>query len=253
MRWTQLAAATLLLGTIGGARAEDGPYRHFTRPAIDPNRNDRIIYVPVALGYTEGPRPGMPHDVSAATWYLEPLGSREAKPDKVLDDARYVLERFETVRVGGRPMLEVVITRYPAPAAGTDVPLLRVVEPESNISAAATATVSAIPGGVRYRFLVEPPLRNFAPEGDPGMVPATDRYSLLFMPARDVKYPAAMRQLGTFAGASVETRMQQGPPQLPVQERVAGKRLEFRNTRSAGRVVYTEKVAGKRQEIRNRK
>jgi hypothetical protein len=46
--------------------------------------------------------------------------------------------------------------------------------------------------------------------------------------------------------------MEQGPPRLPLEERVAGKRLEFRSARSAPQVTYDERVAGKRQEIRKR-
>jgi hypothetical protein len=250
MRWAAFAASAIALAAACGASAEDGPYRHFTRPAIDTNRNDRIIYAPVATAYP-GARPGeLPHDVSVATWYALASG-QTAKPDKVLDNGRYVLERFETIRNGAEPALEVVISRYPAPTGG-DVPLLRVVDRDSNISSAATPISSAIPGGVRYRFQVRPPLHDFAAMSNPGSRREAQQYMLRFLPARPVAQPAAMRRAGTFGGASTETVMSQGPPQLTVAERVAGKRLEFRSAKAPGVVVYDAKVAGKRQERRNR-
>ncbi|MGV3719647.1 MAG: hypothetical protein ACO1SX_01960 [Actinomycetota bacterium] len=252
MRWPVIAGAIIALGATGMVKAEDGPYRRFTRPQIDTNRNNRMVYVPVASAFP-GSRPAeMPYDVASAAWYARPLGSRDVKPDKVLDGDTYQLERFDTARNGDSTVFEVVITRSPAPPADWDIPLLRVVEGRSNISSAATPTTTPIDGGVRYRFLVRPPLEGFAPTPNGVNRSEAVRYQLAFLPAREVKEPPALRRAATFDGASVETRMQQGPPQLTVAERVAGKRLEFRSSRSAGRVVNDQKVAGKRQELRNR-
>lgn len=253
MRWPVIAGAALVLAATGSVWAEDGPYRRFTRPLIDTNRNNRAVYVPVLSAFSESRPAELPYDVASAAWYARPLGSRAVKPDKVLDGDAYHLERFEAARSGDAPVFEVVITRSPAPPpADWDTPLLRVVEVNSAISSAATPTTTAIPGGVRYRFLVRPPLQGFIPTSDTVNRSGAERYQLAFLPSRDVKEPPALRRAATFDGASVETRMQQGPPQLPVAERVAGKRLEFRSTRTAGRVVYDAKVAGKRQELRNR-
>jgi hypothetical protein len=211
-----------------------------------------MVYVPVASAFP-GARPAeMPYDVASAAWYSQPLGSGGVKPDKTLNGETYQLERFVAARSGASTVFEVIITRSPAPPADWDVPLLRVMETGSGISSAATPTTSPIPGGVRYRFQVRPPLQGFIPVSDTTNRTGAERYQLAFMPSRDVKLPPAMRRAGTFDGASVETRMQQAPPQLPIAERVAGRRLEFRNTRSAGRVVNDEKVAGKRQELRRR-
>jgi len=253
MRWPVIAGAVIALGAAGVVNAEDGPYRRFTRPQIDTNRNNRMVYVPVVSAFSE-PRPAdMPFDVASAAWYSQPLGSRGVKPDKVLDRDTYHLERFDTARSGDSTVFEVVITRSPAPPADWDVPLLRVVETNSSISSAATPTTTPMSGGVRYRFLVRPPLQGLTPTSNGANRSGAERYQLAFLPARGVKEPPALRRAATFDGASVETRMQQGPPQLTVAERVAGKRLEFRSARSAGQVVFDQKVAGRRQERRDRK
>jgi hypothetical protein len=253
MKWPAFAIVAITVAAASGAGAQDeGPYRRFTRPPIDPNRNNRMIYAPVVAAYP-GSRPaGLPYDVSAATWYQQPLGSRAVKPDKVLDDGTYVLERFGALRDGGASVFEVVITRTPA-LPGAPVPELRVVHPDSAISAAGFPTVTQTAGGTTYRFLVRPPLAGFIPTGSAATAQDLSRYELRFLPAREVRNPAWMRQAGTFAGASVESRMAEGPPRLPIEERVAGKRLEFRSARSAPVVTYDEKVAGRRQEQRNRR
>jgi hypothetical protein len=240
----------MIIYSAGSAHAQLDPYRHFTRQPIDPNENGKIIYVPLASAFP-GPRPAdQPYDTAAASWYQELLGSRETKPDQVLDKGKYVLNRFETAGRDGARMLEVVVTRYPAPPAGAPLPQLRITEPSTNISASAVATATPVAGGMEFRFLVRPPLLGFAPNADSRNLPATERYTLSFLPARDVPLPARLRTAGTFSGAGVEARMAEGPPRLPVEERVAGKRLEFRSARSAPVVTYDERVAGRRQETR---
>ena len=250
MKWPAFAVVAITVAAAGSAGAQDGPYRRFTQPAIDPTNNNRMIYAPVVAAHS-GSRPaGLPYDVSAATWYQQPLGSRAVKPDKVLDNGTYVLERFQAVRGSGAPMFEAVITRTPALPAGAALPELRVVHPDSAISAAGFPTATQTGNGTTFRFLVRPPLADLTASSDTTAGQDLSRYELRFSPARDVKNPPWMRQAGTFAGASIETRMQQGPPRLPIEERVAGKRLEFRSARSAPVVTYDEKVAGRRQEIR---
>lgn len=251
MRWPAFTVVAITLTAAGGAGAQDGPYRRFTRPPIDPNNSNRIIYAPVASAFPGARPPEQPHDVSAATWYTLPLGATNAGANKVLDDAQYRVERFTAVRGdNGMPLLEVVVVRSPGPVPGAAPPQLRVVHPQTHISAAA---FPAATDGGRYRFLVRPPHLGLAPEGDVAVLPSADRYELRFMPAGSVRYPPTMRQAGTFAGAGVEVRMAEGPPRLPVQERVAGKRLEFRSAQSAPVVTFDQRVAGRRQELRNRR
>lgn len=252
MRWSAVAIMAITIVSAGGARAQQDPYRRFTRAPIDPNENNKIVYVPLASAFP-GARPGeQAYDTAAASWYQASLGSQGSKPDQVLDKGNYVLNRFETVGQEGARMLEVVVTRYPAPPAGTPLPQLRITDPGSNISASAFATETAVAGGTQYRFLVRPPLLGFAPTADPRNLPASERYALSFLPAREVPPPPRLRTAGTFSGAGVEARMSEGPPRLPVEERVAGRRLEFRSARSAPVVTYDERVAGRRQETRKR-
>jgi len=251
MRWSAIAVMAVTIVSAGSARAQQDPYRRFTREPIDPNENNKMVYVPLASSFP-GPRPGdQPYDVAAASWYSERLGSHGTKPDRVLDKGNYVLNRFETVGGEGSRMLEVVVTRYPAPPADAPAPQLRITDPGSNISASAFATSVPVAGGTEFRFRVRPPLLGFAPNAEPANLPAANRYILSFLPARDVPLPAGLRTAGGFSGAGVEGRMDQGPPRLPVEERVAGKRLEFRSARSAPQVTYDERVAGRRQERRN--
>lgn len=252
MRWSAIAIMAITIVSAGSAQAQQDPYRRFTREPIDPNENNKMVYVPVVSAFS-GARPGeQPYDRAAASWYSEALGSRETKPDRVLDKGNYVLNRFETVGDVGSRMLEVVVTRYPAPPAGTPAPQLRITDPRSNISASAFAAATPVAGGMEFRFQVRPPLQGFAPNADAANLPASNRYALSFLPAGEVPLPVAMRTAAGFGGIGVEGRMEQGPPRLPLEERVAGKRLEFRNARSAPQVTYDERVAGKRQEIRKR-
>jgi len=252
MRWSAIVVMAITIVSAGGAQAQQDPYRRFTREPIDPNENNKIVYVPLASAFP-GPRPGdQPYDVAAASWYSERLGNRESKPDRVLDKGTYVLNRFETVGAPGSRMLEVVVTRFPAPPAASPAPQLRITDPRSNISASAFATAAPVAGGTEFRFRVRPPLLGFSPNADPENLPASNRYTLSFLPARDVPLPPALRTAATFSGAGVEARMDQGPPRLPLEERVAGKRLEFRSARRAPQVTYDERVAGRRQEMRKR-
>lgn len=252
MRWSAIAVMAITIVSAGSARAQQDPYRRFTREPIDPNENNKMVYVPLASAFP-GPRPAdQPYDVAAASWYDERLGSHGTKPDRVLDKGNYVLNRFETMDGEGSRMLEVVVTRYPASPAGTPAPQMRITDPGSNISASAFAVPVPVAGGTEFRFRVRPPLLGFAPNADRGNLPASNRYILSFLPARDVPLPAELRTAAGFSGAGVEAQMAQGPPRLPVEERVAGKRLEFRSARSAPQVTYDERVAGRRQERRNR-
>lgn len=252
MRWSAIAVMAVSIVSAGSAQAQQDPYRRFTREPIDPNENNKMVYVPLASAFS-GPRPGdQPYDRAAASWHSELIGSRESKPDRVLDKGSYVLNRFETVGEPGSRMLEVTVTRYPALPAGAPAPQLRITDPRSNISASAYAATTPVEGGTQYRFLVRPPLQGFAPNADPANLPVSNRYALSFLPVGDVPLPAALRTAAGFGGIGVEARMEQGPPQLPLAERVAGKRLEFRNARSAPQVTYDERVAGKRQEMRKR-
>src|ERR687886_187393 len=102
MRWTVLATAVMAAAVASPAGAQRmGADRHFTWLTTDTNRSDRIIYAPVGAIYP-GRRPAsQPYDVSAATWYRQPLGSHNVKPDKNLENAQYTLESFDTVKDQG--------------------------------------------------------------------------------------------------------------------------------------------------------
>src|SRR4051794_35240359 len=54
MKWSILAAATVVLAAAVPARAQT-PYRHFEQPYWDTNRSDRIVYYPLARAFS-GPR-----------------------------------------------------------------------------------------------------------------------------------------------------------------------------------------------------
>lgn len=255
MRRELLAAAALatLLGTGASAQVNNtGPYRRFTDDVGDVNRSNRIVYVPLGWAFS-GARPArLPHDVSSATWYLQPLGSQGARPDKVLDKAEYTLERFEVMKGqnGSASMIRVVITRTggaPEPA-----PELRLVHPETQISARADAQIEPIPGGSRYTFLVRPP--HFGLTSGP-QAPDTNRYEIRFMASREVTPRTSVaRSKPTFGGEDARLRALSPPPQLPAAERVAGRRIEYRSPRGAGAVVEdTERIAGRRQQFRNKR
>lgn len=252
MRWSAIAIMAITIASAGGAHAQQDPFRQYTRQPIDPNENNKIIYAPV-VSHFPGERPAdQPFDRAAASWFRGTLGSREARPDRVRDRGRYVLDQFETTGAEGARMLEVVITRFPALPAEDPAPQLRITDPSSNISASAFATATPVAGGMQYRFLVRPPLLGFAPDADPKNLPASSQYSLSFFPVGGVPIPPGLRRAATFGGVGVAARMDQGPPQLPVAERVAGRRLEFRSARSAPVVTFDERVAGRRQETRKR-
>jgi hypothetical protein len=244
MRREICAAAVLALAVAGAARAQEVEnYRRFTTQPGDTNRNNRIIYAPIVTAYP-GSRPvHQPYEQPAASWYQKALGT-SGKPDKTVDHADYRLERFDSLKGGD---IEVVITR----TGGRDesAPELRVTEPKSLLTSRASAHITAIPGGNRYTFTVRPPLGGFAP---PSQVTANDQYLIEFMASGYVSPPSSMARKPTFDGVNPEIRALQGPPRLPNEERVAGKRMEYRSAKSAPTVVTDPKVAGKRQEYRDK-
>jgi hypothetical protein len=247
MRRFLLASAVLttVMGTAALAQDPAGPPRRFTEYPIDPNRNNKVVYVPLGWAFP-GPRPAQqPYDVSTATWYAEPLGIRGEKPDKVLDGAHYTLEEFSAPKpIRGEPaMIRVVISRRGGPAES--VPELQIMSTQSNITVRAEPTMESISGGTRYTFIAMPPEFGFGSSGQ------ADRYEIRFMSSRpNQKLPAGLVRRPTFGGEEPELRALQPPPQLPRTERVAGKRLEYRSARSAPQVTTDPKVAGRRQEYR---
>lgn len=206
-----------------------GALRRFTEHPTESNRPNRIVYAPLAWAFPGSAPPNMVRDVSVASWYRVSLNVSNRRPDKVLDDNRYTLERFALIGTGEgeRPQFRVVVTQRPAPPIGSAAPRLSVVHP-NQISSVALGTADRLADGVRYTFTVEPPLAGFRPTRQ---LPAAGEYSVRLMPARDVSYPVALRRAPTFAGVDVETRMATPPPRLPRAERVAGKRLEYRRGR----------------------
>lgn len=229
IRWAFALAVVL----AAPAAAQVGPYRRFTEPAIDPNRNNRIIYAPVFSSFSERKPPQRPHDVASASWYLRHPGERDAVPDSVRDDGSYRLERFEGVRLPGESVdrLRVTIIRRPAPPPG--LPQIRVIHRDSALTSLGFPTVESIPGGVRYTFLVMSPHVTAAlPDARLG-TPGVDSFDLRFMPAHEVRLPPHLVRAPTFSGAEPEVRQVMPPPRLPYLERVAGKRIEYRS----GRVI----------------
>jgi len=233
MRWQVLAAAALTAATAGPASAQIGEYRRFTHEPMDTNRSNKIIYAPVGWAFS-GRRPAaQPRSVAVASWYLQPLGSRNDRADKVLDKGEYTLESFDAVRPEGDLLtrMRVVITRMPAPPEGTDLPELNVVHPRTLISSRAVPAVETIPGGVRYTFTLTPPMFGFAPAGDVKNLPSTSQFQLELLPARALSVPRHIARKPTFNQEDAETLRQLPPPRLTVEERVAGKRLEYREGR----------------------
>lgn len=232
-----LAIAATAVITAGPARAQDAGSRRFTQDYWDTNRSNRIVYVPIGFHFNGPPTGKQLYDVSAATWYLQPLGARGVRPDRVLDKGDYTLDQFELV--GGdtaRPSVSVVITRRPAPPEGTPPPQIDVVHPNGISARPALATVEPVAGGVRYSFMVSPPLWGFSSRvGGKNTDPL--RYELRLLSGRDVKLPDYITRAPTFSGFDPETRMSQPPPQLPYVERVAGRRIEYRS----GQVVSDSK------------
>ena len=224
MRWHPFAAAVLAVAAAGPASAQSGPERRFTDLPNDTNRNNKLIYVPLAMG-ASGPKPaGQPYDVAAAAWYGQPLGTAGAQADKVLDKSRCVLERFDSVRGSEGNLLRVIVTQRPA-APDAEPPMIRVVEAKSMLSASALAHVEPLSDGARYTFLVR------HPSWDGATAPS---FEIHLLPGREVKLPRYLVGAPTFVrGADRETRALTPPPRLPLIERVAGKRIEYRS----GRVV----------------
>lgn len=236
MRWHVFAAVGLAAAVAAPAQAQVGGYRRFTTEPGDTNRSNKIVYVPVARAFS-GSRPTQqPYDVAVASWYVEPLGSRNDRPDNKLDDAEYVLETFEAVKAEGErlPTMRVVVTRRPAPPEGTAPPELTVLHRKTLISSRGMARVEPIADGVRYTFTLKPPLAEFGPAALSTPSGASPRYELSLFPAREVRLPRHITKAPTFSGGEdPETRMLTTPraPRLPEAERVAGKRFEFRNNR----------------------
>lgn len=229
-----IAAAALL--AAGPVRAQE-QLRRFTQDYWDVNRSNRIVYVPVGFHFSGPPTGKQQYDVSVATWYLQPLGVRSVRPDKVLDKGEYSLDQLELVGADtARPSVSVVITRRPAPPEGTPPPAIDVVHPNGISARPALATVEPVDGGVRYSFMVSPPLWGFS---SPNNVKerGTLRYEVRLLSGRDTKLPNYLTRAPTFGGLDTETRMSLPPPQLPYVERVAGRRIEYRS----GNVVQDTK------------
>jgi hypothetical protein len=246
MKGWHLIAAVTVAGAVAAPACAQENLRRFTEYPLETNHPERLVYVPLGWAFP-GRRPAeQPYDVSAATWYLQPLGSAGVKPSKVLGRDEYVLERFgPAAREGASPAaFRVVITRRPAPAATTDLPRLEVVHPRTRISAIAFPSVEPVAGGVRYTYTVTPPYYALFTEAT---VPDAERFEIRFMPARGVQVPKYITRAPTFGGMDRQTLAQMPPPRLTVAERVAGKRIEYRT----GKVIDTrERVAGERQERR---
>jgi hypothetical protein len=225
------AAALLVLAAVIGspAGAQELAQRRFTQSPTDPSFNERLIYVPVNLAFSGRPA-AQPYTLSVATWYVQPLGAKDVRPDKTLDDAAYTLDQIELLNgSGSHPQVRVVISRRPAPPEGA-APQLDLVHPSGISAQRVTATTEPIQGGIRYTFVVTPPLwgitsrnSNIRTGGD------TPRYEVRLLTARDVRPPASVVRAPTFSGYNASAKDSLPPPQLPYIERVAGKRQEFRN------------------------
>jgi hypothetical protein len=243
MRWQWLTAAAILGGAVP-ASAQDGNFRRFTQnPLLDPSRNERMVYVPFAMK-ASGPRPGaQPYDVASAVWLRKPLGAAASRPDLAAGEGEYTLESVSRFEEGGAPKLRVVVLRR---GGGGDVgtPQLRVSEARSQLTSIAYAEPQPGPGGTRYVFtlLAPTPLTPGARQ--------SGEYDIGFRPEGEVKPPRFTRRAPTFGGDDAYTRMGRSGPQLPLAERVAGRRIEYRT----GRVVDTtrERVAGSRKEYRGK-
>jgi hypothetical protein len=226
-----VAAAAPALADVGG------PFRRFTANPLEVNRNERMVYVPLARAFTDAQPPGMPYHVAAATWRAQPLGSAGAAPDQILDPAGYVLESFRVLEAPGIPRREVVITRRPG-FPGEAPPMIDVLHPENFISARATPErIEPAAGGMRYTFVVVPPLVPAPPAPDETR-PRANRYTLRLLPAYEVRQPPHMVRAPTFGGAGRVWKEHMAPPRLPVTERVAGRRMEYRSPRK--NVVFEE-------------
>jgi hypothetical protein len=229
MRRQLLVGIALALLTAVPGRAQDAAERRFTQPPIDPNRNHKVIYVPLGWKFP-GARPAtQPYDVSAASWYQQRIGARDRRPDNVLDGAEYTLERFDVLRgAGGQSQLRVVIFRRPSKGdssfEGLNRPELQIVDTRSRITATGYPQIERADGGTRYTYVVLPPSFDFTRTS----AVDADRFELRFLPASEVRLPRSIVRAPTFGGYDVQTRMSQGPPRVRTSERVAGSREEFK-------------------------
>ncbi len=224
-----LAGALLAGGLAGPAEADEGDgQRRFTASPTDTNRSYRMVYVPVFSSYP-GVRPAtQPHDAASAAWFQLPLGATQSKPSQIRTKDGYLMESFDRVRTAGEgEMLRVVVTRTPGPPAGAGLPQIGVVHPESQISARAFPAAEAIPGGVRYTFMVRPPHYGFITDPAASTGPSL-RYEVRFLPAEEVRPPSILTRAPGFGGPSIQERLSEGPPRIPTMERVAGRRQEYR-------------------------
>ena len=231
MKWSILAAATLALAAAVPARAQI-PYRHFEQPYWDTNRSDRIVYYPVVKAVS-GPRPGtQPYSVAQASWFEQRLGARDVKPNAIRDGAAYQLDEFTTLNNRGQRTLRVVITRHGGDM-DTGVPQLRVTHDPSRISVTALPRVSQLSDGVRYTYTITPPSFGFTSDADVKDSAQAPRYQLDLLAERNLRVPDYVAKAPTFGGRDWKDRSDAPPPQLPVEERVAGRRIEYRS----GRVI----------------
>lgn len=217
-------AAAMVVGTAAPSLAQLGPYRRFTQPAVDPNRNEIEIYVPLVYANGRDQRGTFSHMVSVASWLATPVGAAAEKPDLQHKNGEFVLERFAPIRQGREAMLEVVI-RGNASADATP-PAIRITHSETAIGSSATAQVTAAgPGMARYRFVVRAPhyLLNV---GRPASEMATQRYDISLLPRSAEPIPSLKRN-ATFAGQPREYAAPQAPSST-VRTSVAGERQESR-------------------------
>jgi len=217
-------AAAMIAGTAAPSLAQVGPYRRFTQPTVDPNRNELQIYVPLVYANGKDERGTYSHMVSVASWLATPVGAAAEKPDLQHKDGEFVLERFAPIRQGRDAMLEVIIKGK----SSQDVtpPEVRITHSESAIGASATAQVTAAgPGMARYRFLVRPP-HHLLNVGLPASGLASQRYDISLLPRSAEPIPELKRN-ATFAGQPREYATPEAPPST-VRSRVAGERQESR-------------------------
>jgi len=211
------------------AGAQELAQRRFTQNPTDPSFNERQVYVPVNLAFTTRPS-SQPYTLSVATWYLQPLGAKDVRPDKTLDSAAYSLDQIELLNgAGSQRQVRVVITRRPAPPEGTAPPDLDLVHPSGISAPRAAATIEPVQGGVRYTFVVVPPMWGYSSRTSNVRAGDTPQYEVRLLTARTVSPPPSMVRAPTFSGYDAQTKSSLPPPQLPYIERVAGKRQEFRN------------------------
>lgn len=218
----KLFAGVLLAAGISlPAAAQLGPYRRFTAPPMDPNRNELQIYVPLAQASARETPELNPHSIATASWLAAPVGSRNRAPDLKHGDSDYLLESFS--ESGG--ILHIVV-RGPAGAGG---PEIRVTHPQSGIGSSAQASrVTPAAGGARYQFQVRAPHYLLTAARGRGSSDS-GHYDVSFSP-RQAAPPAEMQRKGTFAGQPREYQAPQGPPSS-IRSRVAGKRQIFRGDR----------------------